>query len=55
MVSCWNRESTAFELKPMERLATLVIVPVLTPPFDLVEAFKATERAGAGFGSSGSH
>jgi dUTP diphosphatase len=55
MVSCWNRGSTAFELKPMERLAQLVIVPVVRAAFRTVEAFEATARAEGGFGSSGKH
>ncbi len=53
MVSCWNRGSTAFELKPMERLAQLVIVPVVQAMFQETDAFAASERGGGGFGSSG--
>jgi dUTP diphosphatase len=55
MVSCWNRGSAPFELKPMERLAQLVIVPVVQAAFRTVEAFEASARAEGGFGSSGKH
>jgi dUTP pyrophosphatase len=53
MVSCWNRGSEAFELKPMERLAQLIFVPVTKPQFKVVEAFASSERAVGGFGSTG--
>jgi len=53
MVSCWNRGNAAFELKPMERLAQLVIVPVVRASFRVVDAFEATDRAERGFGSTG--
>ena len=53
MVSCWNRGSSAFELKPMERLAQLVVVPVLRTTFNVVESFDVSERSGGGFGSTG--
>jgi dUTP diphosphatase len=55
MVSCWNRGGSAFELKPMERLAQLVFVPVVQASFQAVEMFEATVRAEGGFGSSGKH
>ena len=55
LVSCWNRGQEAFELKPMERLAQLVLVPVVQASFRIVEAFEATARAEGGFGSSGEH
>ncbi|PWT75153.1 MAG: dUTP diphosphatase [Proteobacteria bacterium] len=55
MMSCWNRGREAFELKPLERLAQLVLVPVVQASFRVVEAFEATERAEGGFGSSGKH
>ncbi|HKS96799.1 MAG TPA: dUTP diphosphatase, partial [Terriglobia bacterium] len=55
LVSCWNRGKEAFELKPMERLAQLVLVPVVHASFRVVEAFEATARAEGGFGSSGKH
>jgi len=53
MVSCWNRGSTVFELKPMERLAQLVIVPVAKASFNEVADFTESERARGGFGSTG--
>lgn len=53
MVSTWNRGSTAFVLNPMERLAQLVIVPVLQVAFNVVESFTETERGAGGFGSTG--
>jgi dUTP pyrophosphatase len=53
MVSCWNRGRVAFELKPLERLAQLVLVPVVRTIFAEVEAFDASERGSGGFGSSG--
>ena len=55
LVSCWNRGKEAFELKPLERLAQLVLVPVIRASFCVVEAFDATVRAEGGFGSSGKH
>jgi len=53
MVSCWNRGSTAFKLKPMERLAQLVLVPIVRGTFEVVPDFQASERGTGGFGSSG--
>jgi len=53
MVSCWNRGSEAFELKPMERLAQLVLVPVVQASFSEIDDFSASERGAGGFGSSG--
>jgi dUTP pyrophosphatase len=54
MVSAWNRSPTAFTLQPMDRLAQLVIVPVVQPSFRLVEEFAATsERGEGGYGSTG--
>jgi dUTP pyrophosphatase len=53
MVSTWNRGSTAFVLNPMERLAQLVIVPVLQVAFNVVDSFTETERGVGGFGSTG--
>jgi dUTP pyrophosphatase len=53
MVSCWNRGSEAFELKPMERLAQLVLVPVVQASFVETNDFAASERGIGGFGSSG--
>lgn len=55
MVSTWNRGHTAFVLNPMERLAQLVIVPVLQVGFHVVESFDSSERGDGGFGSTGKH
>src|SRR6266566_813909 len=53
MVSCWNRGGEAFELKPMERLAQLIFVPVLKAQFQVVETFESSQRSVGGFGSTG--
>jgi dUTP pyrophosphatase len=53
MVSTWNRGATAFVLNPMERLAQLVIVPVLQVGFRVVDSFKESDRGAGGFGSTG--
>ncbi|MDB5898256.1 MAG: dut [Ramlibacter sp.] len=53
MVSAWNRSDTAFTLQPMERLAQLVIVPVVQASFRRVEDFPPTERGAGGYGSTG--
>lgn len=53
MVSTWNRGQQAFTLNPMERLAQLVIVPVLQVAFNVVEEFGISERGVGGFGSTG--
>lgn len=53
LVSCWNRGQQAFELHPMERMAQLVIVPVIQARFNRVEAFNPSERGSSGFGSTG--
>ena len=53
MVSTWNRGSTSFVLNPMERLAQLIIVPVMQVAFDIVENFESSERGEGGFGSTG--
>jgi dUTP pyrophosphatase len=53
MVSCWNRGSEPFTLNPMERLAQLVIVPVVRAGFRVVESFEASDRGAGGFGSTG--
>jgi len=55
MVSAWNRSDTAFTLQPMERLAQLVIVPVLQASFRVVDEFPPTERGAGGYGSTGKH
>ncbi|MFN3716568.1 MAG: dUTP diphosphatase [Thiobacillus sp.] len=53
MVSAWNRGQSAFELAPMERLAQLVIVPVVQASFNVVDEFESSERGAGGFGSTG--
>ena len=55
MVSAWNRGQQPFTLAPMERLAQLVIVPVLQVQLNVVEEFGASARGAGGFGSTGSH
>lgn len=55
MISTWNRGQTSFSLNPMERLAQLVIVPVLQVAFNLVEEFDVSDRGAGGFGSTGKH
>jgi dUTP pyrophosphatase len=55
MVSTWNRGSAPFTLNPLERLAQLVIVPVVQAHFNLVDEFSASERGAGGFGSTGRH
>jgi len=53
MVSCWNRSSTAFELKPMERLAQLMLVSIVQASFVETGDFHESQRGSGGFGSSG--
>jgi len=53
MVSTWNRGHATFTLQPMDRLAQLVIVPVLQVGFNVVEEFASSERGAGGFGSTG--
>jgi dUTP pyrophosphatase len=55
LVSCWNRGKEAFLLNPMERIAQLVIVPVVQADFTIVDEFAASERGEGGFGSTGKH
>ena len=52
-VSVWNRGSATFTLKPMERIAQLVVVPVLQVQFNRVDEFAQSERGVSGFGSTG--
>ncbi len=52
LVSCWNRGASSYVLQPMERLAQLVIVPVVHAALRTVEAFEASARADGGFGST---
>lgn len=53
MVSCWNRGHVPYKITPGERIAQLMIVPILKVQFDLVEEFDQSERGGGGFGSTG--
>ena len=53
MVSAWNRSDTAFTIAPMERIAQLVIVPVVQAQFNLVSEFPASQRGESGYGSTG--
>ncbi|CAD6556558.1 dUTP diphosphatase [Paraburkholderia metrosideri] len=55
MISTWNRGETTFVLNPMERLAQLVIVPVVQAEFNIVDDFDQSERGAGGFGSTGKH
>jgi len=55
MVSCWNRGREPFTIRPGERIAQLVVVPVVQVDLEVVEDFSTTERGAGGFGSSGSH
>ncbi|MEZ5628742.1 dUTP diphosphatase [Denitromonas sp.] len=52
-VSTWNRGKHAFKIEPMERIAQLVIVPVLQATFNVVDQFDASTRGAGGFGSTG--
>ncbi|MGA7596196.1 MAG: dUTP diphosphatase [Gallionella sp.] len=54
-VSLWNRSQIPFTLMPMERMAQLVVVPVMQATFNLVEEFPLSERGDGGFGSTGKH
>ncbi len=53
MVSAWNRSSTAYTITPMERIAQLVVVPVVQARFKLVTEFPASVRGEGGYGSTG--
>ena len=53
MVSTWNRGQTEFTIEPFERIAQMVIVPVVQAKFNLVESFESSERGTGGFGSTG--
>ena len=55
MVSCWNRGQATFTIQPMERIAQLVIVPVVQAKFNVVDEFGASDRGAGGFGSTGKH
>ena len=53
MVSCWNRSSENFAIKPLDRIAQMIIVPVMQANLNIVEDFEATDRGSGGFGSTG--
>ena len=53
MVSAWNRSDVAFTIEPMERIAQLVIVPVVQAQFNIVADFEASQRGEGGYGSTG--
>ncbi len=55
IVSCWNRGSAAYTVQPMERIAQMVLVPVVQARWDVVDDFTATQRGAGGFGSTGAH
>jgi dUTP pyrophosphatase len=55
MVSVWNRGGEAFVIAPMERIAQLVVVPVVQAAFNVVDDFPASVRGEGGFGSTGKH
>ncbi|WP_151671333.1 dUTP diphosphatase [Nitrincola schmidtii] len=54
-VSCWNRGQNSFVVEPGERIAQLVLVPVVQADFDVVDEFSESHRGEGGFGSSGRH
>ena len=53
MVPAWNRSNKEFEISPGDRIAQMIIVPVLQANFEIVESFKESSRGTKGFGSSG--
>ncbi len=55
MVSCWNRSNSNFTVEPGERIAQMVLVPVVQADFDIVDEFSDSDRGEGGFGSSGRH
>jgi dUTP pyrophosphatase len=55
MVSCWNRGAVPFTVRPGERIAQLVVVPVVQVELDVVADFAASDRGAGGFGHSGQH
>ncbi|MCQ4302463.1 dUTP diphosphatase [Stutzerimonas frequens] len=55
MVSCWNRGQSAFSIAVGERIAQLMLVPVVQARFELVDNFDSSDRGAGGFGHSGSH
>ncbi|TVP88427.1 MAG: dUTP diphosphatase [Pseudomonadaceae bacterium] len=55
MVSCWNRSQQSFSIEPGERIAQLVLVPVVQAELSIVDQFDDSERGSGGFGHTGSH
>jgi dUTP pyrophosphatase len=55
MVSCWNRGAVRYEIQPGERIAQLVVVPVVQVALEIVSDFTASTRGTGGFGHSGQH
>ncbi len=55
MVSCWNRGKASFTVNPGERIAQLVLVPVVQAEFELVDSFETSDRGEGGFGHTGRH
>ncbi len=55
LVSCWNRGQVSFSLNPLERIAQLVVVPVVQVEFNRVDSFDQSHRGEDGFGSTGKH
>ena len=55
MVSCWNRGNTTFTVQPGERIAQLVLIPVVKADFEIVDSFEESDRGEGGFGHSGRH
>ena len=55
LVSCWNRGQTPFDVNPLERIAQLVVVPVVQVEFNRVDSFDQSHRGEDGFGSTGKH
>ena len=53
MVSCWNRSEDSFTIQPGDRIAQMVIVPIVQAEFEVVADFAPTERGAGGFGHSG--
>ncbi len=55
LVSCWNRGKEPFVVNPLERIAQLVVVPVVQVELNVVDSFEQSERGAGGFGSTGKH
>ena len=53
LISCWNRGETRFRINPGDRLAQLVVVPIVQAEFEVVEEFEQSQRGGGGFGHTG--